>query len=67
MFVKDIVDPKDRVQILTTYVLVILLSTLLLKFFWNKALVPHITVFKPLKNFQDAIALSIGLMIIRGC
>ena len=67
MLVKDIVDPKDRVQVAATYLLVILISTFLLKFFWNKSLVPHISVFKPVRTFQDALMLSVGLMIIRGC
>ena len=65
--IKDIIDPKDRVQLMATYLLIILVSTFFLKYFWNKALVPHITVFKPLQSLQDALALSVGLMIIRGC
>ncbi len=65
--IKDIIDPKDRVQILATYLIILLVTTVLLKYFWNNALVPHITIFRPLKNVPDAIALSVGLMLIRGC
>ena len=65
--IKDIVDPKDRVQMVATYLLIILLSTFLLKYFWNRSLVKHISVLKPIASMPDALALSIGLMILRGC
>lgn len=65
--IKDIVDPKDRVQMVATYLLIILLSTFLLKYFWNKSLVKHISVLKPISSMSDALALSVGLMILRGC
>lgn len=65
--IKDIVDPKDRVQMVATYLLIILISTFLLKYFWNRSLVKHISVLKPISSMPDALALSVGLMILRGC
>jgi hypothetical protein len=49
------------------FLLVVLVSTFLLKLVWNRGLVPFVTVLRPLKNLQEALMLSLGLVIIRGC
>jgi hypothetical protein len=61
------VEPKDRLQLLMTYMLILIVSTFLLKYIWNQSLVKHISVLKPVNSMRDALALSVGLMIIRGC
>jgi len=59
--------PEDRVTMAIIYTLVLLISTLLLRFLWNESLVKHITTLKPIKSLLDAFLLSVALMIIRGC
>jgi hypothetical protein len=65
--INSILDSKERMKTLLIYILVILISMIFLKHFWNTALVPHITILRPVKTIQDALALSIGLLIVRGC
>lgn len=67
--IKEIVQTRRPVDALTEillFVLVILVSTFVLRFTWNNSLVKHITVLKPLNTFLDAFLLSISLAVIRG-
>ena len=67
MFVEAITQARQPVQTLMMFLLVLLISTFLLRILWNRGLVPFITVLRPLKNLQEALMLSFGLMVIRGC
>ena len=58
---------EDRVKLVLLYTVIILISTLLLRFLWNESLVKHITVLKPIKSLLDAFLLSVALMVLRGC
>lgn len=58
---------SDMLNEILLYTLVILISTFLLRFLWNRSLVKHISVFKPINSMLDALLLSISLMILRGC
>jgi len=60
-------EREDRMTLAIIYALVLLISTLLLRFLWNESLVKHITVLKPVKSLLDAFLLSVALMILRGC
>lgn len=57
---------SDIVTELTLFVLVILISTFLLRLVWNQSLVKHITVLKPIKTMMDAFVLAISLAVVRG-
>ncbi len=57
---------QDALTELLTFVLVILISTFVLRFLWNRSLVKHITVLKKLDTFLDAFILSLALAIVRG-
>ena len=60
---------KSRSEILTevlTFVLVVLISTFLLRVVWNRSLVKHISILKPISNLTDAFILSLALQIVRG-
>ena len=48
------------------FVLAILISTFLLRFVWNRSLVKHITVLRPIETMLDAFVLSISLAVVRG-
>jgi hypothetical protein len=67
MFVEALTQSKKPVETLIMFLLVLLVSTFLLKFFWNRGLVPFVSVLRPIKNLQEALMLSFGLLILRGC
>ena len=57
---------SDALTEFLTFVLVILISTFLLRLVWNRSLVKHITVLKPIDTMLDAFILSVGLSVVRG-
>ena len=57
---------QDAMTELLTFVLVILISTFVLRFLWNQSLVKHVTVLKKLDTFLDAFMLSLALAVVRG-
>lgn len=67
MFVEALAQSRKPLETLMMFLLVLLISTFLLKFFWNRGLVPFVSILRPLKNLQEALLLSIGLMVVRGC
>ena len=58
---------SDMLTEILLYTLVILISTFLLRVLWNRSLVKHISVLKPIDSILDAFLLSVSLMILRGC
>jgi hypothetical protein len=58
---------SDMLTEILIYTLVILISTFLLRYLWNRSLVKHISVLKPINSMLDALLLSISLVILRGC
>jgi len=58
-------DTRDFTNNLLLFILSVLISMFLLRFFWNRSLVPHITIFKPITTLLDALLLSIALNLIR--
>jgi retron-type reverse transcriptase len=46
--------------------LIIIISAFILRWLWNKVLVPHITFVKPLGTLLDAFLMSIAIAVIRG-
>lgn len=70
MMIRDIARSKSRsemVQEILTAILVLLISTFLLRMLWNQSLAKHITVFKQIESLGDAFLLSLSLCILRGC
>jgi hypothetical protein len=57
---------QDAITELLTFVLVILITTFVLRFLWNRSLVKHVTVLKKLDTFLDAFILSLALAVVRG-
>lgn len=57
---------SDALVEFLVFVLSILIGTFLLRFMWNRSLVKHITVLKPINTMLDALALSLSLAVIRG-
>ena len=58
---------SDAVYNTAIILLIIIISAFILKFLWNKVLVTHITVLKPLQSLLDAFLMSVAIAVIRGC
>lgn len=57
-------NQKDMLKNLVMFILLVIISAFLVRFFWNRALVPHVTVLKPVKSLLDALLLSVGLNLL---
>jgi hypothetical protein len=57
---------RDAVTELLTFVLMILITTFVLRFLWNRSLVKHVSVLKKLDTFLDAFMLSLAIAVVRG-
>lgn len=67
--IKEVAKTRSPIDALTEvliFILVILVTTFVLRFTWNNSLVKHISVLKPIDTFLDALLLSISLTVIRG-
>tara|TARA_B100001113_G_scaffold25968_1_gene18887 strand:- start:2755 stop:2964 length:210 start_codon:yes stop_codon:yes gene_type:complete len=67
--IRDIIKAKKTEQVITEvllFTLVLLISTFILRYSWNRGLVKHVTVLKPINSFLDALILSVGLAAARG-
>jgi len=66
---KEIAKAENKSDMLTellVFILNILIATFVLRFAWNRSLVPHITVLKPIKSMLDAFILALSLSVVRG-
>ena len=59
-------NKSDAVTAFLIFVLIVLISTFLLRLVWNRSLVKHITILKPIDNLMDAFILSLSFQIVRG-
>jgi hypothetical protein len=57
---------SDAVTEFLIFVLTVLISTFLLRLVWNRSLVKHITILKPLNTLLDAFILALSLQVMRG-
>jgi|TARA_R110000850_G_scaffold33546_9_gene91247 hypothetical protein len=67
--IQEVSKARTKSDMLTEFLLfalTILISTFLLRLVWNRSLVKHITVLKPITTMLDAFILSIGLTVVRG-
>ena len=66
---KEVAQSQTKSDMLTellVFILNILIATFVLRFAWNRSLVPHITVLKPLETMLDAFILALSLSVVRG-
>jgi len=66
---KEVVKSQNKSDLLVEFlifVLNILIATFVLRFAWNRSLVKHITVLKPLASMLDAFILALSLNVLRG-
>lgn len=67
--IKDVVNSEtrtDMVREFLLYTLALLITTFLLRLLWNRSLVKHITILKPINTLSEAFVLSIALSVVRG-
>ena len=67
--IRDLINDKKMNEVVSEiliFTLVLLISTFVLRFAWNRSLVKHITVLKPINSILDAFILSLSLAIVRG-
>lgn len=59
-------NKSDALKEFLIFVLVVLISTFLLRLVWNRSLVKHISVLKPINSLLDAFVLALSIQIVRG-
>ena len=67
--IQEVTKAQTKSDMLTEFlifVLAILIGTFLLRLVWNRSLVKHITVLKPINSLLDAFILSLSLAVVRG-
>lgn len=67
--IQEVTKAQSRSEMLTEFlifVLNILIGTFLLRLVWNRSLVKHISVLKPIQTLLDAFILSLSLAVVRG-
>jgi hypothetical protein len=67
--IQEVTKAQTRSEMLTEFlifVLNILIGTFLLRLVWNRSLVKHISVLKPIQTLLDAFILSLSLAVVRG-
>jgi hypothetical protein len=57
---------SDALYQLAITLLIIIISAFILRFLWNKVLVPHISILKPVETLFDAFLLALAISVIRG-
>ena len=66
---KDIIASKNTSSLMYNVgitLLIIIISAFIIRWLWNKVLVPHISVLKQVESLLDAFLLSIAIAVIRG-
>lgn len=59
-------NTSDALKEFLIFVLVLLISTFILRLVWNRSLVKHISVLKPIDTLLDAFILTLSIQIVRG-
>ena len=57
---------SDMLREFLIFILNILITTFVLRSAWNRSLVKHVTVLKPIETMLDAFILTLSLTVIRG-
>lgn len=65
---RDIVrstDGQDLTRRIISFALFVILLTFLLRFLWNTALVPHISILKPVDSLLNTFLLALAISMFR--
>ena len=58
-------DTKDFLKNFVLFLIILIVSMFFVQFLWNKSLVPHITILRPLTSLTDAFLLALALNLLR--
>ena len=64
---RDLAQCKNMAEctrLVLVIALILVLQMFLLRFFWNRALVPHVSVLRPISTLTDALMLSVGVGVV---
>ena len=67
--IQEVTKAQSKSEMLTEFlifVLNILIGTFLLRLVWNRSLVKHITILKPINTMLDAFVLALSMAVVRG-
>ena len=67
--IQEVTKAQTKSEMLTeflVFVLSVLIGTFLLRILWNRSLVKHISILKPINSLLDAFILSLSLAVVRG-
>ena len=56
----------DFIKVFITFLIVLLINVLIIRFLWNTVLVKHITVLRPADTLLDTFLLAIALSLFGG-
>lgn len=66
---KEILTPanstSDKIREILVFLVNILITAFIIRFAWNRSLVPHITILKPLETLLDALVISLSISVFR--
>ena len=58
-------NKSDMLTEFLLFILNILVATFVIRYAWNRSLVKHITILKPIDTMLDAFILALSLSVIR--
>ena len=58
-------NKSDMLTEFLIFILNILVATFVIRYAWNRSLVKHITILKPIDTMLDAFILALSLSVIR--
>jgi hypothetical protein len=67
--IQEVVKSENKSDALTEFlmfVLTLLISTFIIRLVWNRSLVKHITILRPINTLMDAFVLAISIQVARG-
>ena len=60
---RDGLKSPDMQTRIVTFLVVLIIMTVLLRFLWNKALVPHVTILKPVSSLWQMFLLATAISL----
>jgi hypothetical protein len=56
----------DFIKVFITFLIVLLINVLIIRFLWNTVLVKYVSILSPVRTLLDTLLLSIALTMLRG-
>ena len=62
----NVKNTGDFLKTFVTFLIVILINVLIIRFLWNTVLVKYVSILSPVKTLVDTLLLSIALSMFQG-